>query len=224
MRETWKPVPGREKLYEVSDQGRVRSMRNRAFGEDVLRKTPKILKAWESGDAWRVSQGSDGTAPVSHLVLTAFVGGKPADHEACHLDGDGANNRLSNLEWVHKSKNPNRKSGNAKAAVNRRARFDGDPEGLSIVSAKRMPLLNEWRRVKPSGKEVVAVCMAAKAYGARTQGKHPTQTAYEIINQCRPEPRKGDARWHALCSLSVALWYDVYLDGGSLPEEIERAV
>ena len=36
---------------------------------------------------------------VHHLVLTAFIGPKPANMEGCHNDNNPANNTLSNLRW-----------------------------------------------------------------------------------------------------------------------------
>lgn len=36
---------------------------------------------------------------VHRLVLEAFVGPCPSGMEACHKDGDGSNNKLSNLRW-----------------------------------------------------------------------------------------------------------------------------
>jgi hypothetical protein len=41
----------------------------------------------------------DVTCAVHTLVLNAFVGPRPAGHECRHLDGDPANNALTNLAW-----------------------------------------------------------------------------------------------------------------------------
>jgi flavin-binding protein dodecin len=37
---------------------------------------------------------------VHTLVLTAFIGHRPAGFQAAHRDGDRANNSLDNLEWA----------------------------------------------------------------------------------------------------------------------------
>jgi hypothetical protein len=54
-----------------------------------------------------VNLATQATPPVKRLhyvhvlVLTAFVGPRPSrHHEAAHRDGDGINNRLSNLRWA----------------------------------------------------------------------------------------------------------------------------
>lgn len=42
---------------------------------------------------------------VQWLVLTAFIGPRPPKMDACHNDGDGSNNNLSNLRWDTRSGN-----------------------------------------------------------------------------------------------------------------------
>jgi hypothetical protein len=42
---------------------------------------------------------------ISRLVLTAFVGPAPQDHDAAHWDGNPTNNRLDNLRWATVSEN-----------------------------------------------------------------------------------------------------------------------
>lgn len=212
MSETWKAAPGKQGRYEVSDQGRIRSLRVFVHGHDRERRKPRVLKPYRSGGSMWVSQGKGHAGKIAHMVLGAFIGPKPDGHEAMHIDSDVTNNTLGNLLWAHPAENPNRKAGQRKAANNRVARFNGDPNGPGVTDARRMPLTDEWRRMKPTGEEVVAVCTAAKAYGRHATGKklEADETAYAILNACRPEPRIGDQRWHGLCTLAVALWDEVY--------------
>lgn len=101
MREAWKPIPGYEGRYEVSDLGHVRSLPQitsdgRRLGSRVLRGRP------QSSGHLSVPLTLDGTcrnALVHRLVLIAFVGPPPLGMHALHFDGDPANNRLSNLRW-----------------------------------------------------------------------------------------------------------------------------
>lgn len=108
----WRPVPEWEGAYEVSDQGRVRSMPRWAWssrgkghwfkaGGIVL--SPGIV----SGYARVVLQRDKAIKNVSihRLVLLAFVGPCPAGMEACHHDDDRLNNVLTNLRWDTKPAN-----------------------------------------------------------------------------------------------------------------------
>lgn len=96
--EEWRSVRGWEKLYEVSDQGRVYSVRSK-----------RILKtSTESSGHQRLDLMYDHIrrpVRVHVLVLEAFVGLRPAGMEACHENGNPSDNRLSNLRWDTKSEN-----------------------------------------------------------------------------------------------------------------------
>ena len=97
--ETWKPVPGYEGLYEVSDQGRVRGLR-REGSRPVERQ---IISSYEAGGSNRMLKlskgGQESTASVARLVLLAH-GPDPetATMRAERIDPDGSI-CLENLEW-----------------------------------------------------------------------------------------------------------------------------
>ena len=99
--ETWKDVPRYEGRYQVSDLGRVRSLLNYG-GQDE-----RVLKICTTQRGYRyvtLRTGNDeerrGKQHLVHrLVLEAFVGPCPKGMRARHLDGNLANNELSNLRW-----------------------------------------------------------------------------------------------------------------------------
>jgi NUMOD4 motif/HNH endonuclease len=104
--ERWKPVVGYEGYYEVSDLGRVRSLRHR-WGP---RPVPLVLKPQSrpSGHLHVSLYGyskNGSTQAIHHLVLEAFVSPCPEGFEGCHGDGDPANNALGNLRWDTRSAN-----------------------------------------------------------------------------------------------------------------------
>jgi hypothetical protein len=98
--EIWKPIPGFPG-YEVSDQGDVRSYRKRGRGGSFY-IDPHLLKPSPDGKYRQVCLRKNGQSHVKHistLVLLAFVGPKPSGLEACHNDGDHANDKLTNLRY-----------------------------------------------------------------------------------------------------------------------------
>lgn len=111
MSERWLPIVGYEGFYEVSDQGRVRSLdrvvpcgtrkmrtyRGRALADSADTAGYRIVALYRDGRRR--------TTKVHSLVLESFVGSRPAGMEACHNNGDLADNRLANLRWDTHSRN-----------------------------------------------------------------------------------------------------------------------
>lgn len=100
MKEVWKPVVGHEGRYEVSDQGRVRSVSTHIIRSDGRSRTitSKVLQSKGSSKYAVVNLGS-GAEYVHEIVLKAFVGPKAEGQECRHLNDDSRNNRLENLSW-----------------------------------------------------------------------------------------------------------------------------
>ena len=102
--EIWKDVEGYKGLYQVSDQGRVKSLARIVPMSDgrKYRVSEKILNpAWD-GHYFHVilsASRAEKTHLVHRLMLEAFVGPCPEGMESRHLDGNAENNRLDNLCW-----------------------------------------------------------------------------------------------------------------------------
>jgi len=103
--EQWRPVIGFEKFYEVSDEGRVRSLDRKVRRRHGLATLGgKMIRPWaiNSGRLMIGLSGEDGVqrrALVHHLVLEAFVGPCPPGQEGCHENGNYTDNRAVNLRW-----------------------------------------------------------------------------------------------------------------------------
>lgn len=103
--EQWRPIPGYEGFYEVSDQGRIKSLARkfvRANGRphsvrERIRK-PGTLRSGHK-TVQLCMRGSDQTHSVHRLVMLAFVGPCPNGMEVCHNNSIPADNRLTNLRY-----------------------------------------------------------------------------------------------------------------------------
>lgn len=102
MEEVWKPIDGYERLYEVSNFGRVRSLefRNRSG----VHRRVKVMSATDNGNGYLIvglkGHGKKSNRYVHRLVANAFV---PNPHNlpvVDHVDHDKTNNTASNLCWV----------------------------------------------------------------------------------------------------------------------------
>ena len=108
--EIWKAVVGYEGFYEVSDQGRVRSLPRTVPSRGGFRVSPGRMRALvpKSNRYLTVilsKQGAIKCCHVHQLVLGAFVGPCPAGMETLHYDGDKTNNNLINLRYGSRSEN-----------------------------------------------------------------------------------------------------------------------
>lgn len=103
--EIWKPVLGFEGLYEVSDQGRIKTVGRtmiRSNGRpttirESLRSLSPNHKGYPKVTLWK--DGKLVTRVVHRLVLESFVGPRPDGMECRHLNGNRQDARLSNLAW-----------------------------------------------------------------------------------------------------------------------------
>jgi hypothetical protein len=106
VNEEWRDVPGYEGSYQVSDQGRVKSVErtiaHQSFPERIMSQRlnkngyPRV-NLYESG--------KPRTRQVHQLVMETFVGPRPDGLEVCHGNGNPADNRLENLRYDTRSAN-----------------------------------------------------------------------------------------------------------------------
>lgn len=101
MSEEWRPVRGYEGLYEVSNIGRIKSLRNNI-----------VLKQLDSGNGYfKVLFSKCGKVRsfwVHRLVASAFVPNPNDLPVVDHLDGNKRNNNAENLDWCTSGDNSRR--------------------------------------------------------------------------------------------------------------------
>jgi hypothetical protein len=117
MTENWKAVPGHEGRYEVSDQGRVRSVTRavlntqKSGAQYAFVAKGKVLAPCintQRGGYALVVLSSGGVCVswnVSKLVALAFLGPRPNDLYILHGDGDPLNNSIANLRYGTQKEN-----------------------------------------------------------------------------------------------------------------------
>lgn len=121
--EVWRSISGFEGIYEVSNQGRIRSLdRYIRFGrygkEQKSFLKGVVLKArpdeQERYSVYLCRDGEKTVRKVHQLVLEAFVGPRPKGYEACHKNDVSTDNRLENLYWGTREQNVSDQKRNGK--------------------------------------------------------------------------------------------------------------
>jgi len=80
---------------------------------------------------------------VHRLILSVFVGPCPDGMECCHIDGDPANNAVSNLRWGTRAENiddRNRHGAHGRGERNGRAKLTAELVG----EIRRLSATGEW--------------------------------------------------------------------------------
>lgn len=88
--EQWKPVPGYEGLYEVSNQGQVKGPKG-FIKPKIQYNGYARTELWKKGLRYRPS--------IHRLVAEVFIPNPENKPQVNHLDGNKLNNNVSNLEW-----------------------------------------------------------------------------------------------------------------------------
>ena len=116
--EEWRDVVGYEGLYQVSNQGRVKSLERK----DCLGRTVKgrILKPGMVGSGYLMislcTGGKQKMFSVHRLVCQAFHENPDNKSDVNHINEDKTDNRACNLEWSTRKENLNHGSRNERAA------------------------------------------------------------------------------------------------------------
>lgn len=134
VNEVWRAVVGYESLYEVSDSGRIRSLRRRGGIVAPSAETNGYLRVRFSG--LRRSR-----VAIHAVVAQAFLGPRPVGMQVNHKDGDKHNNAASNLEYVTPTGNMAHAIESGLHAPHRRGTGNGQskltPEDVRAIRALR---------------------------------------------------------------------------------------
>lgn len=102
MIEVWKDIKGYEGLYQVSNLGRVKSLKH--LKEYFL--TYRIEgKGYASVALFKGTVSSRKSYKVHRLVADAFIPNPENKPQINHKDGNKLNNSVENLEWVTNQEN-----------------------------------------------------------------------------------------------------------------------
>ena len=139
--ELWLPTQGYPH-YEVSNNGRVRSFRNRqGSGLDSIPHllTPRLQKHVRYLTVSMVNAARQKkTVTVHRLVIEAFHGPCPEGLQCAHLDGNNVNNHSENLSWCSSKENHHQRIEHGKTGI-------GEKNGRAKLSKIEVIEMHERR-------------------------------------------------------------------------------
>lgn len=111
--EIWKDVNDFEEIYQISNQGRVKSLRReiqRSNGSNYI-KDESILTPFEDRNGYMIvklsNKGKRKNYKIHRLVATAFIENPFNKKCVDHINTVKKDNRVENLRWVTYSENNN---------------------------------------------------------------------------------------------------------------------
>ena len=126
--EIWKDILGYEGLYQVSNLGRVKSLK---YGKEKILKPRKNTKGYLSIKLYK--NGLKKTYYVHRLTAQTFIPNPNDLTEINHKDEDKENNRVENLEWCDRKYNNNYGTRTVKCSK------------LVLQFTKTGEFVNEWK-------------------------------------------------------------------------------
>ena len=108
MAEIWRDIEGYEGKYQISNMGRVRSLKQLYSGTYVYREKLIAPVKQKYDDYVYVNLYKDGKSKhykVHRLVALYFIPNPLKKREVNHINGCKADNRAINLEWVTPKEN-----------------------------------------------------------------------------------------------------------------------
>ena len=147
--EQWRPIPGTDGMYELSDLGRIRS-----YHPWRGRRTPFVVKTfWNSGAGYMMVaihlQGTGKNMSIKTLMRDIWMDGAKDGYSVGVIDGDPKNLVLSNLAYMPGNRKPC-------AMVGRDGKRKAYPSIIAAAADNYMTPSGVSRRIQ-TGKEVDGV-------------------------------------------------------------------
>ena len=103
--EKWKPISGYEGLYEVSNKGNIKSFHKNKDGVLIKLFTEKLKHTNYKCLTLVNIFGNKKQFRVHRIVAEMFLSNKHNKRFVNHIDNNGENNCVENLEWCSQSEN-----------------------------------------------------------------------------------------------------------------------
>jgi len=188
--EKWKDIKGYEGLYQVSNYGRVKSLRryrkNHSKKQLVEEKIKQPRESWQGYllmDLYKNNQQK--TIRVHIVVAETFIPNEENKETVNHKDGNKANNRVDNLEWcTYKEQNVHFYKHNLKSKEN----IEKAVKAMNKKNSKKTRCINNGtiyssaseasRAVGVSASLIMRVCRGERKTAGKGENGEPLMWEY----------------------------------------------
>ena len=158
--ENWKSIAGYEGLYEVSDLGRVKSLK---FGKEKILKSGKNTRGYLQVCLYKDCHTKH--LLVHRIVAEAFIPNTQGLETVNHKDEDKTNNSVANLEWMSNKDNLNYGTRNKRVAESHSKKVQMLDKSTGELLAT-FPSTHEAERVTGIANQSISSCCKGKRKSA----------------------------------------------------------
>ena len=164
MQEIWRDIPEYAGLYQVSNLGRVKSMKRviERKNNKILPLNERILRQ-QNTNGYRFVRLSKNNKIKQHLVhrlvATQFIDNIFNYNEINHIDEDKTNNNVNNLEWCSHKYNINYGTGNERRRKSEKGKKkSGNYKNITHAGKKILQydlqgnFIKEWNSIAEASK------------------------------------------------------------------------
>lgn len=166
--EVWSEIPQYEGLYEISNLGRVRSLKFAGGQRQKIIKPTCNSKGYQQIGLWKDKKRQ--VKYIHRLVATSFVKNPMNLNEVNHIDEDKSNNRFDNLEWC--TRRYNMTYGNMQKKIKNNMKYYKRPIVMINESGE---VLKRWSSAadaeRSDGFDAASICNCCRGRVQKVRGK-----------------------------------------------------